>query len=194
MRGSSLRNLAMFQELIGDEFYHNVTLATTCWSLVSQQVGIERETELTTNSKFWKMMISKGMQLKRIPENATQAQDLVYRIASHSAIALKTQRDMVDRGISFSDLAVTKVVNYELDKLKRAQATLRYQYAEELARHKREMLEQAAELQRQRARIQQALDRRDYCRNKRPFGVCDNRNCSSKVKRWAVIWRESCRC
>ena len=146
MRGSSVRNLAMFQQLVGDDFYKNVTLATTCWSLVPFHVGLERENELKTNSNFWKMMISKGAQLERIPDGMAAAQALVYKVASHDAAALQTQRDVVDRGISFSDLAVARTVKYELEKLKREQAAERMQLALGLERQYRELEEQVSEL------------------------------------------------
>lgn len=189
MRGSSVRNLAMFQQLIGDDFYKNVTLATTCWSLVPFHVGLERETELKTNSNFWKLMLSKGAHLKRIPDAVTAARDLVYEIASHNAAALQTQRDVVERGISFSNLAVTKTVQYELEKMKREQAAERARHAERLAHQEREMRRELADLKAENQRIQDALQRTRWCSGKKPHGTCDNRYCSNKLKRWAVIWR-----
>lgn len=189
MRGSSVRNLAMFQQLIGDDFYKNVTLATTCWSLIPFHTGLERETELKTNSNFWKHMISKGATVERIPDDVTEARDLVYKTTSHNAVALKTQRDVVDRGISFSNLAVTKTVNYELEKLKREQAAERAWHAERLARQEREMREQIAEIRAQNQRIQSARDKTRWCARKKPYGTCDNDYCSNKLKRYTATFR-----
>lgn len=122
MRGSSLRNLKMFKELIGDEFYENLTLGTTCWSLIDSKSALERENELKTESKFWEIMISKGARLERIPDDdVIKARDLVYKIASRDTAPLQTQRDVVERGISFSDLAVTQTVNYKLEQISNQQ-------------------------------------------------------------------------
>jgi hypothetical protein len=84
MRGSSFRNLNMFKELVGhDDFYKSVTLGTTCWSLVPNQTAVGREMELKNSSSFWKVLISEGVRLERIPDDATKARKLVYQIASH---------------------------------------------------------------------------------------------------------------
>ena len=118
----------------------------------------------------------------------------MYEITGHNPLALRTQRDVVDLGISFSNLAVTKTVNYELDKLKKEQAfdsaAERKRHAEALERQNREMQERIAELQRQNQRIQDARDRRRWCSGKTPYGTCDNQYCSNKLKRWAVTWRQ----
>ena len=149
----------------------------------------KRETELKTNTNFWKLVISKGAKIDRIPDSVTEARDLMYKTTSHNASALKTQRDVVDRGISFSHLAVTKTVNYELEKLKRDQATERIRHAERLARQEREIREQIAEIRAQNDRIQAAMDKTRWCSGKKPYGTCDNGYCSNKLKRYTATFR-----
>jgi hypothetical protein len=68
-------------------------------------------------------MISKGARLERIPDEVTKARDLIYEIASHDAVALQTQRDIVDLGKSLSSLAVAKTVDYELEEVRKQQGT-----------------------------------------------------------------------
>jgi hypothetical protein len=150
MRGSSMRNLSMFKQLVGDDFYKNVTLGTTCWSLVPFHVGLDRENELKSNSNFWKMMISKEARLKRIPDDVITARELVYEIASNDAVALKTQRDVVDLGIRFSNLAVTKTVNHELEELRRQQQTELKRLEEAKRRQLAQQARQAEEAREQR--------------------------------------------
>jgi hypothetical protein len=184
-----MRNLTMFKQLIGDDFHKNVTLATTCWSLVPFNDGVMRENELKTNSNFWRLMISNGAQLERISDDVTEARDLVYKIASHSPIALQTQRDVVELGISFRNLAVAKTVNYELEKQRREQRAERVLQAQKLARQERKLQEQVAELQKQNQRIQDAMDRGRRCSRKKPYGTCDNQYCSNRLQRYTVTWR-----
>jgi len=180
MRGSSLRNFKVFKELIGDEFQENVTLGTTCWSLVPFQTAVDRETELKSSTSFWKALISKGARLERIPENATEAKDLIYQIANHDPIILQTQRDIVDLGMNFSNLQVAKLVNNEFDELqKRQQAEmqrLKEQEAAEVARRERERQE---ELRQTRERNERMIRIREYqnnqlsCKRVKPSGNCD---------------------
>lgn len=54
MHGSALRNLAVFKLLCGESFYKNITLATSCWSLVNYDEGEKREQELKSQPKFWR--------------------------------------------------------------------------------------------------------------------------------------------
>ena len=195
MRGSSLRNLNMFQELIGDEFHKSVTLGTTCWSLVDLQVGQERQKELETNTTFWKIMISNGARLECIPEDRTKAQNLVYEIGSRDAIALQTQRDIVDLGKSLSSLSVAKTVNFELDELRKRQEAERKGLEEETQKRlaEEERIRQL-ELERIRAkneRIREHRNKQLYCSNRKPYGKCDKSGCDNELGRFQVTWRKT---
>ncbi|KAJ5667748.1 P-loop containing nucleoside triphosphate hydrolase [Penicillium maclennaniae] len=96
MHGSALRNLTMFKELCGDNFYTNLTLGTTRWSLVDTEVAVARENELKHNSRFWKSMISRGSGLVRIPDDADVARELVVKLSCHTPTTLQIQ-EAVDR-------------------------------------------------------------------------------------------------
>ena len=194
MRGSSVRNLNMFRQLIGDGFHKNLTLATSCWKLVPWSDALSRETELKTNSNFWKMMIMKGARLERLPDEVSKARDLVYEIASHEAIPVQTQRDVVDLGISFSNLAVTKTVNHELEQLKKQQAaermSLAVQQEARLAQQRREYEEDLAACRELERAVEHHLTMQRYCSRNKPHGICDKPGCYNKVKRWTKIYRE----
>jgi hypothetical protein len=194
MRGSSLRNLKMFKELIGEDFHKNVTLGTTCWSLVPFRTALDRETELKTSSNFWETLLSNGARLERIPDNATEARDLIYQIASHDPIVLQAQRDIVDLGKTFSSLAVTKLVDYELEELRKQQQTeLRKLREEEELQRIREEQALKEELERIREannRILEYRSKQAYCTRKKPFGTCDKSGCYNKLQRYKVTWRK----
>ncbi|KAN0115440.1 P-loop containing nucleoside triphosphate hydrolase protein [Hyaloscypha variabilis] len=197
MRGSSLRNLKMFKELIGDEFHKNLTLGTTCWSLVSFNIALDRENELKTDSKFWKIMISKGARLVRILEDRPEARDLVYEIASHDAIPLQAQRDVVDRGISFGNLSVTRMVNYELEQIRQQQkaAIERFKEARQrrLDQEEEEMERELALIRARNERIEDYQMRQVFCQNVTPYGRCDSPGCYNKLRRWTATWH-CCSC
>ncbi|KAL5314359.1 hypothetical protein ACEPPN_018785 [Leptodophora sp. 'Broadleaf-Isolate-01'] len=190
MRGSSLRNLNMFKELIGDSFHKNVTLGTTCWSLVSHSTAVARETELTTSTAFWKNLISNGARLQRIPSSASDARDLVYQIASHSPSALQTQRDIVDLGQAFNTLAVSKMVDYEFEELRKKQLAelARRREEEEAARSREERLrkEELDRIREKNRRIQEYQSKQACCARKKPFGACDKPGCGNKLQSWKI--------
>lgn len=185
----------MFKELIGDSFHKNVTLGTTCWSLVSHSTAVARETELTTSTAFWKNLISNGARLQRIPSSASDARDLVYQIASHSPSALQTQRDIVDLGQAFNTLAVSKMVDYEFEELRKKQLAelARRREEEEAARSREERLrkEELDRIREKNRRIQEYQSKQACCARKKPFGACDKPGCGNKLQSWKVTWRES---
>ena len=200
MSKSSLRSLTVLKQLCGENFYSNLTLGTTCWSLVHYSTALAREGELEANSTFWKSMIAKGARLERIPDDVFKAQDFVYDIASHDGVLLKAQRDVVDLNISFSDLEVTQTVKseLELERLRKDQEERR----KKLEEAQQEALTRAQYQQRlelEAARLVAEINRRtlyqrnrNRCLRKKPFGTCDNAGCSSRLKQWRYNWRKSC--
>jgi hypothetical protein len=199
MKGSSLRNLNMFKQLCGEDFYKYLTLGTTCWSLVDYSNGVSRETQLTNTMSFWKAMIDKGATRVRVPDSAYEARQLVYRIAKRGGSApLQAQKEVVDRGLSFRELQVTQVVKQELEleEAERARAAAKmYQ----LMVNRLEMLAIQAEQERRlieteeqarRNRMQHYLDITNYCRLTTPFGYCDNSGCTNKLKRFRYVFRK----
>jgi hypothetical protein len=96
MSKSLLCSLVMLKQLCSKNFYNNLALGTTCWSVVPYSTALARERELEANSTFRKSMIAKGARLERIPDDVFKARDLVYTIANHDAVPLKAQRDVVN--------------------------------------------------------------------------------------------------
>ncbi|PPQ78241.1 hypothetical protein CVT24_006502 [Panaeolus cyanescens] len=62
MAGTPLKNLQMFQSLCGKDAYDKITLVTTMWDEVDEDVGVFREKQL--KEKYWKPMID-GRKDKR---------------------------------------------------------------------------------------------------------------------------------
>ncbi|EPE24867.1 P-loop containing nucleoside triphosphate hydrolase [Glarea lozoyensis ATCC 20868] len=194
MQGSSLRNLRVFKELICDGFHKNVTLGTTCWSLVPHSTAVPRETELKTSTSFWKSLIANGARLERIPNSAAEARNLVYEIASHDALALQTQRDIVDLGKAFGSLAVSKLVDHEFEELKRQQAAeiarRRGEEERERLRLERMQKEELDRIREKNRRMEGFKLKQAYCARKKPFGTCDKAGCENKLQSWKYTWRE----
>jgi hypothetical protein len=196
MRASAARNLSMFRQLIGDGFQKNVTLGTSCWSLLtSPSIGWQRENELKAGSGFWKKMIDGGARSVRVPDDVTEAKELVHSMAGREALPLETQRQVVDLGVSFENLAVTKTVNHELDQARRRGLTMLLKIAQE-SQQRAEREERARQLELERVRErnrkwEHLLYMRRYCSLKAPYGRCDKSGCNEKLRNWAVVFRKA---
>lgn len=122
MKGSALRNLAAFKQLCGEKFYQNISLGTSCWSLVAYEDAEARERELKSHLKFWKPMIMRGSKVVRLPSTTADAKTLITEIANHDGVALQAQIELVDQGKRFDQLAAACELNEDLERLQRQQA------------------------------------------------------------------------
>src|SRR6266540_6334994 len=62
MAGTPLNNFRAFEKLFEDDF-NGIILTTTMWDEVDEDLGAEREKELT--DVYWKSMIERGSSVKR---------------------------------------------------------------------------------------------------------------------------------
>ena len=74
--GTSLKNLAVFKDLCGDNNLKNVVLVTTMWDEVQDEsVGAEWETQLL--SDFWKDMTDHGSRTCRFTGTRESAWEII---------------------------------------------------------------------------------------------------------------------
>lgn len=152
MRGSSMRSMRMFRKLCGESFYRNLLLGTTCWSLISEEIGVQREKELMTDQNFWKGLIAKGAQFVRIPDDGWDAKELVYDLARMEPASLQIQEEMVDQHINFNDLSAAQTLDDGSKALQEAQEKEKRRLQEE---HQRQVDEQNRKLEQQRLQLEQ---------------------------------------
>ena len=114
----------MFRELCGDSTLRNVILVTNMWGAVSQDVGEEREEELTTS--FFKPVLNGGARLARHHNTIQSAHDIIRSIIRNQPAALQIQRELVDEGKGIIDTAAGEAINKELnEQIRRHQAELK---------------------------------------------------------------------
>jgi hypothetical protein len=184
MKGSALRNLAAFKQIRGENFYQNVLLGTSCWSLITYDNAEARERELKSHPKFWKPMITCGSKVDRLPSTVETARTLIAEVANHAAVALQVQTETVDQGMSFHQLAAARVLSEDLERLQREQAMekerlrLEQRKAEEAQCQRHLELRQESERKARQARIQHHLDVKKYCKHISPVATCDR--CKSR--------------
>jgi hypothetical protein len=167
--GSGMRNLRMFKKLVGEEGLANVVLATTMWSMLpSENVGIDREAELTQRSDFWQHMIRQGSKVFRQDRGLQSAKEIVQHITSRrTRPALDIQRDMVDRGLNLDETAAGQEVQAEIAKQQaeherriiQMQIEMREAIANRDLEHQEELRQHREEIDRQMRANEEAIQR-----------------------------------
>jgi hypothetical protein len=165
--GAALRNYMMFMQLCGEDFYRNICLGTTHWGLLKDTTtGESREAELKEQNSFWHLMIAKGSEYVRIPEDQGSALDIIFRLAARPPAFLKSQVEMGERGLSFDEVSATKALNQELEKLIKENVRSRQLEEERLreAQRRREM--RALEERTRQTRVEEEERRRKQRRER----------------------------
>jgi len=109
--GTPLRNLNMFKELCGRDYFKSVALVTTMWGEVFEDVGLQREQELKED--FWKAMIKLGSTTHRFHLTEESAWEIINTITMSLPAArhpLQIQREMVDHNKPLLKTSAGKVV------------------------------------------------------------------------------------
>jgi energy-coupling factor transporter ATP-binding protein EcfA2 len=107
MAGSPLKHLKTFHNLCGVEALKNVVLVTTMWDQVDEDVGNNRENELTT--KFWKTMIELGCHTSRFDNTAESAMDIVSQFQDSRCTVL-LQRELVDLHLELAETSAGRTL------------------------------------------------------------------------------------
>jgi hypothetical protein len=119
MQGSALKYLNTFKKLCGEDFFKNVYLGTTCWDLLeNEEMGVQRERELTEPGGFWNPLLKRGSTVVRIPIEPERAKALALQMGSNSASFLKSQCEM-SNGTCAEKTSAARTVDPSLDALRR---------------------------------------------------------------------------
>lgn len=116
MYGSTMRNLKMFRQLVGDQPLKNVVLATTFWDKEDPARAKERERELGTDPAFWQPMIKKGSRLERVTDRGS-ALRIIESLIDLDPVTLAIQDELINQHKVLSDTSAGKTVNEELARL-----------------------------------------------------------------------------
>lgn len=112
--GVATRNFKMFRELCGETTLKNVVIVTTMWSEVAAAKGAARETELATNTKFFKSAIDKQALLLRHDNTLSSAQRILSHIIHNQPLSLRIQEEVVTEGKDISQTAAGEELGREL--------------------------------------------------------------------------------
>ena len=130
--GTAMKNLRMFQKLVGDNSMKNVVLVTTMWSkLQSSDDGNARVKQLTETGKFWGGMITNGARHERYDGTPTDALRIIHMMLDNAPCKLQIQEEL-DHGQKLADTTAGKEVVDRLENLK-------VHHAEEVKELKKEL-------------------------------------------------------
>ena len=118
--GSSLRNLKMFRDLVGEKPLENVILATTRWGMAAQVEPLrseEREKEFCTSEDFWKPLLDRDSQYARFEDSRESALNLIMSLVNKQPKVLQIQKELVEDGKNLIDTAAGNTVNEESKRL-----------------------------------------------------------------------------
>jgi len=124
--GSAKRNLHMFRELCGKNFYPDIMLVTTMWDSPPSQRQIANEKQLKTSQNLWGDLIQGKAKYHRFnayddplsPPANQQAMDIIQKCLSNTPTALQVQEEMVVQRLAADQTSAGMTVNAELDKVK----------------------------------------------------------------------------
>jgi chromosome condensin MukBEF ATPase and DNA-binding subunit MukB len=114
MKGSALKNLRMFGDVLGNKAMPNVIMVTTKWSNVGKE-GVKREQELKTH--FWKDMIADGCGIARFEDSYDSAWSIIESLRGEHPAQVQLPREIVDSKHRLNETQAGIALNKELDKL-----------------------------------------------------------------------------
>jgi hypothetical protein len=115
MKGSALKNLAMFQKLVGSRCLKNCVLVTTKWSKIELHEGEAREAELVRDPKFWGNMIANEAIMMRFDGTRYGAWHILQSIAGLSGIVPRLTRQLCVEGMRLKDTDAGYIVRNDLE-------------------------------------------------------------------------------
>ena len=130
--GTAMKNLRMFQKLVGNDSMKNVILVTTMWGkLQPSDDGDARVKQLTETGNFWGGMITSGARHERYNGTEVDARRIIRTMLDNAPCKLQIQQEL-EQGQKLADTAAGKEVSDRLE-------TLKAHHAEEIAELKKEL-------------------------------------------------------
>ena len=111
MRGSGFQNLEMLPRLIGQDKLGFITLVTTHWGqLADADRELRNETQLATNDRYWKPLLSgqPPARMHRFLNTADSAWEIIRGHLNHQFVPAVTEQTVIEgRSLGSSDAGIT---------------------------------------------------------------------------------------
>ena len=154
--GIAGRNFDIFHKICGDTASKNVIIVTNTWRNIPHGVGEAREKELS--GKFFKPALDKGAQMVRHDDTVQSAHQIIQRILGNDPVALRIQKELVDRQKDIVDTTAGNAINQELnEQIRRHQAELKEVQEEMMQALKEKDEETGRELEEEARRLHERM-------------------------------------
>lgn len=120
MRGSAMKNLRMFREVVGPENMRHCYLVTTKWSKQPGSVSEDREIELQSNKDFWKPLLDRGAKMVRFHDSMQSAITIIRPLTQCPEFLFKLTVEFNVQKKKLDETSSGKMANEELEKAKAA--------------------------------------------------------------------------
>jgi hypothetical protein len=177
MTRSAMVNLAMFQNLCGEDCLSNVVLTTTKWSTQAEELirQKEHEVELTTSDSFWGLLVRKGVRVRQYDRTYDCALSIIEMLETKKSVVLDIQHQLIDEGKTLAETSAGRKLEEDINRERErhqkelqavtdsVEAALRnkdYEMEEILRKHKAEMQERIAKSDEDRIRGEEAFNQK----------------------------------
>lgn len=160
LQGSEKRRTRLFKNLLGEDAYQRVVVATTMWNQVSESEGRQRQDERESRPDVWGDMVSRGARVVRHDDDQGSATSIISSLTQYSSpVTLKIQEELAQNGGRVADTSAGKQLDEDLGetivKLRREIEALtreRSNTAEEM----RELREKIGQLETERQELKES--------------------------------------
>lgn len=116
MDGPDLKNLRMLLRLAGNDNIKNLTFVTSKWSTEDARVAEDRESELTSDAKFWKELVAEGAAMRRFEDSRRSALEIVDVATKRGSFTPQLTREYVIESKELCKTAAGRAIDEDLAK------------------------------------------------------------------------------
>jgi len=116
MKGSSLKNLAMFRKLCGSDSLANVVFITTKWDLVAAEDAERREAQLLAD--HLRLELAGGARTARHDNTAASARAALALVLGCAGTTLRLQEQLV-QGLSLGQTDAGAAIGEDLERVRK---------------------------------------------------------------------------
>ncbi|KAI5802946.1 P-loop containing nucleoside triphosphate hydrolase protein [Geopyxis carbonaria] len=113
---SAFKTLDILQKICGEKALSCVSLVTTNWHDVDQELGVRRESQL--RDQFWNIMLASGAQMTRFSGTKDSALAICSQVLGKEDVVLELQHELVDQGVPLAETSAGAVVHTDVLELR----------------------------------------------------------------------------
>jgi hypothetical protein len=120
MGGTAVRNVKMFNSVVGEAAAKNVVIVTTKWDLIDAKAGEERQKELAADEQFFGNILKQGATLQPFVKGDNPMRLIEKIIKEHQRINIHIV-DQMKKGMKLNETDAGKVLNKDIEDALQAQ-------------------------------------------------------------------------